>query len=670
MGVDLHNQPVPGSSANVSIVYSGALPSPVGAVVINEVMYNPPVAGAQYIELYNASSGSTYDLSGWQLQGVGYTFPPGSVIGPNAYLVLVANRSAFSAAYGGSIPIFDVFNGSLSGTGDTLFLVQPGTNSGTNLVVAAVRYTSVAPWPSGANGLGSSLQLIDPRQDNWRAGNWSARFPPASLSPGKANTVGASLPAFPPLWINELQADNITGITNSVGQLVPWIELYNPTTNGVSLAGLYLSTNYANLTSWAFPSNAVINPGEFKVVFADALESLSDSNQLHTSFTLSSGSGSLALSRVYNNQPQVLDYVDYSNIELDHSYGSLPDGQSFYRQEFAIATPGGTNNAASLPSFIAYTSPGWVYTQNFDTLPDPGATSVNSANPVTINGVVYSLGNPFAFADSIIASGAGGLGISQLTGWYGLSRLTAKFGATDGDQTTGGQISFGLPSSSNRALGLLATSSTGATAFGARFINETAQNLSFITVQFTGEIWRQSNLPKTLECHCYIDPTGTAPFSTSQTGLLPTLNVSFPTDPAAVGGVAVDGTSIVNQTNLIAINQPIVNWAPGAALWLVWEMSDPTGKAQGLGVDNLSFLASSQSMPTPVPVEFQTTSTNLLMSWTGLAGQTYQVEYKDDLAAGFWTPLGTPLTGTGSLLGFTNDFSQASQRFFRLTILP
>ena len=28
--------------------------------------------------------------------------------------------------------------------------------------------------------------------------------------------------------------------------------------------------------------------------------------------------------------------------------------------------------------------------------------------------------------------------------------------ATDGDQTTGGQLSFGLPNSSNRALGLLA----------------------------------------------------------------------------------------------------------------------------------------------------------------------------------------------------------------------
>ena len=79
-------------------------------------------------------------------------------------------------------------------------------------------------------------------------------------------------------------------------------------------------------------------------------------------------------------------------------------------------------------------------------------------------------------------------------------RIDSKFGATDGDQTTGGQISFGLPGSSNRALGLLATSSTGGTAFGVRFINGTGITLTRMNLQFTGEVWRQSNLPKTLQC--------------------------------------------------------------------------------------------------------------------------------------------------------------------------
>jgi len=670
VGVDLHSLPVAGSSNMVSVVYAGALPSPVGQLVINEIMFNPPIAGAQYVELYNASPTIAFDLSGWQLQALGYVFPAGSFINPNSYLVLAGSRSAFSGAYGGTIPVFDEFNAPLSFSGQTLFLTQPSTNSANDVLVAGVRFASNAPWPAGANGMGSSLQLIDPHQDNWRAGNWAGSFPPASFSPGAANNVLASLPAFPPLWLNELQADNLTGITNSAGQRGPWLELFNPTTNIVSLNGLYLSTNYASLTAWPFPSGAVINPGELKVIFADAQTSLSTTSELHTSFTLSSGSGSLALSRLYNGQAQVLDYIDYANVGPNHSYGSLPDGQSFFRQEFAFATPGGTNNATSPASFIAYTSPGSVYSQNFDALPDPGAASVNSADPVTINATTYSLANPFGFAQPVVASGSGGLGIGELAGWFGQADLAAKFGATDGDQTTGGQISFGLPNSSNRALGLLATSSTGGTAFGARFINQSAQALSSISVQVTGEIWRQSNLPKTLECYYFVDPTGTAPFPTSPTALLPVLNVSLPTDATAVGGLPVDGTASANQTNLSLVNQTTATWAPGAALWLVWRMTDATGKAQGLAIDNLSFSASAQASTPPLPISFQTTATNLILSWTSLAGETYQLEYKDDLATSTWTLLGNPLTGTGSVLSLTNDFTQSSQRFYRLKIVP
>jgi hypothetical protein len=499
--------------------------------------------------------------------------------------------------------------------------------------------------------------------------------PPATSSvlytPGAANSVLTSLPAFPPLWINELQADNLTGTTNRAGQRVPWLELYNPTASAVPLSGLYLSTNYANLTAWAFPAGSTINPGQFKIIFADAQPALSTATELHTDFTLSSGSGSLALSRLYNSQAQVLDYIDYTNVGPNHSYGSLPDGQSFDRQEFALATPGQTNNIVSPPSFIPYTTAGAIYTQDFDSLPNPGSTSVNAANPVDINGVTYSLADPFGFADPVVSSGSsGGLGIAELEGWYGLGSLSSKFGSTDGDQTTGGQISFGLPNNSNRALGLLATSSTGATAFGARFINQTPESLNSISVQVTGELWRQSDLPKTLLCYYFIEPTGTAPFSGNQTALLPALNVAFAVNPGATGGVAVDGTAAINQANLSLVNQPIVEWPSGAALWLVWQMTDATGKAQGLAIDNLSFSASSSATGPQVPLTFTVGTTNLSLSWIGQNGQTYQVEYKDDLGPGSWQPMGNPIPGTGAPLSFNADLRTSSQRFFRLRMSP
>ena len=45
------------------------------------------------------------------------------------------------------------------------------------MTVAEVKYENQLPWPTNANGTGASLQLIDPHQDNWRAGNWAAVLP-------------------------------------------------------------------------------------------------------------------------------------------------------------------------------------------------------------------------------------------------------------------------------------------------------------------------------------------------------------------------------------------------------------------------------------------------------------------------------------------------------------
>jgi hypothetical protein len=348
----------------------------------------------------------------------------------------------------------------------------------------------------------------------------------------------------------------------------------------------------------------------------------------------------------------------------------LPDGQSFVRVAFYSPTPGAGNNTSGTPpaSFIAYNSDDSIYSQTFDSLPDPGATSVNAANPVTIGGVTYSLANPYDFAFPAMTNGnTGGLGLSTLAGWYGSSALLSRFGATDGDQTTGGQISFGPPDSSNRALGLLATSTTGSTAIGARFINNTGTTLHFITLQVTGELWRQSNLPKTLECYYWIDPTATAPMPTQAAAYLPALNVSFPTVSGDVGGVAVDGTAATNQIDLAVTSQAITNWPSGAALWVVWEMADSTGKAQGLAIDNLSFAASALAGSTNGPVlKLQGSTANpFVISWPASA-TGYQLYSATNLSPPItWSLVTAPSAESNGTFYLTIPATNAEQ-FFRL----
>jgi hypothetical protein len=668
--VNTNGAPIAGYAGSASVIYTGNVPSPVGQIVLNEIMYDPLVPGAAFIELYNNSSNTAFDLSGWQIPAVSYTFANGAILGPNAFLVLAGNQAAYAAAYGVTNTLFDVFSATLQ-PGALLTLTQPIGSS--NTVVAEVQFDNAPPWPTNLMGAGNSLQLIDPRQDNWRVGNWAS----APATPARVNSVVESLTPFPSLWLNEVEPNNLTGLTNSAGQRAPWIELYNPSTNTLSLAGLYLADNYTNFGQWPFLSDAVIDPGQFLVIFADGQTNLSTTNQLHTSFVLPAPSGSLALSRLANAEWQVLDYVNYTNLLPDYSFGSFPDGQSFVRQVFAQPTPGGSNDGSSTQaaSFVPYFTAGSVYFQNFDSLPDPGATSVDSANPLTIDGITYFLPNPYDFAFPASASGNnGGLGLSAMAGWYGLAdpnaSLGVRFGASDGDQAAGGQISFGSENSSNRALGLLSTSTTGYTAFGLKLINGTGQTLNYINLQFTGEVWRQSNLAKTLECYYFVDPTAALSFSTNQTAPLPALSVAFPTISADVGGDAVDGTVTNNQELLAVLNQPITNWPSDAALWLVWEMASSTGKSQGLAIDNLGFSATAQAALSAVSMTAQASGANVVLSWAGLTGQLYQVQYKTNLTDPVWLPLNAPAQGTGGGLSLTNNIGRAPQRFYRLAILP
>ncbi len=108
--------------------------------------------------------------------------------------MLAANRDVFAAAYGGSNLVFDTFSGALPPAGQLLSLIQPGADPSSDLAVAQVRYGSAAPWPGSGGASGSSLQLINSRQDNWRVGNWAFVRTNTSAAP-RWIQVTATLPA-------------------------------------------------------------------------------------------------------------------------------------------------------------------------------------------------------------------------------------------------------------------------------------------------------------------------------------------------------------------------------------------------------------------------------------------------------------------------------------------
>ena len=168
-------------------------------------------------------------------------------------------------------------------------------------------------------------------------------------TPGTTNSTASVLPPYPPIWLNEVQPVNLDGPIDLGGQREPWIEIFNAGTAAIPLDGFSLSTSYADLTAWTFPAGAVLQPGEFKIIFADGQPGETTASEWHASFRLLAGAGSIVLSRPVAAAPQILDYFNYPAVPGGHSYGSFPDGQPFFRQLFVFPTPRAANNASIVP---------------------------------------------------------------------------------------------------------------------------------------------------------------------------------------------------------------------------------------------------------------------------------------------------------------------------------
>jgi hypothetical protein len=141
-------------------------------IVINEIHYHPPNDDPdyEYVELFNRGDAGV-DLSGWQfVAGVGFTFPEGVVLPGGGYLVICKNVAVAQQAYGLSAAItLGDFTGRLDNSGEKLILANSE-----GLRIDYVKYSDSGSWSVLADGLGSSLECVNPYYDNQRALNWRA----------------------------------------------------------------------------------------------------------------------------------------------------------------------------------------------------------------------------------------------------------------------------------------------------------------------------------------------------------------------------------------------------------------------------------------------------------------------------------------------------------------
>lgn len=175
-----------------------------GDVLINEIMADPtPVVGlpdAEYVELLNATTDKTFDLSGWTYSdgGTPLTLPVAALPpGGSVILTSAANVPALSAFGTAIAPSGSV---SLTNTGDPIVIQEPGGTT-----IDAVTYSD-AWYHDAVKALGGwSLERIDPTAACSGAGNWTASTDPQGGTPGTQNSVFAVVPdVTPPSLVNVL----------------------------------------------------------------------------------------------------------------------------------------------------------------------------------------------------------------------------------------------------------------------------------------------------------------------------------------------------------------------------------------------------------------------------------------------------------------------------------
>ena len=487
-------------------------------------------------------------------------------------------------------------------------------------------------------------------------------FAPKRSTPGALNSSVGTLPAYDPLWINEVQPNNLTGLADNFGERDPWIEIHNRGTNTLDLGGYYLADNFTNLLLWQFPGGTTIAPGGFQLVWADAQPLQTSGTNLHASFRLASAAGQVALSRLTNGT-QLTDYLKYGGIGPDLSYGDFPDGQPFSRQTFFTVTPNATNSAKDVNLFINE----WM-ASNLGTLADPADNDFEDwfelynpgETPVDLEDyyLTDNLGNRTQYripAGYVIpAHGFLLVWADSETGQNSTNRpdLHVNFQLAKGGEAIGLYAPNGTtPIDTISFTNQLNDVSEGRYADGAapRYFMSTPTPRGPNTIGLANTapaVNPIANLTIRLGQTASTTVTGTDPDFPVQT-------LTFSLDPGYPLGANILSGGQFTWT-------PTAGQAPSTNTITVRAMDN--GSPQLSGTRSFTIIV---RLP-PVASISNDGSGHVVLGFDTIAGRTYRIEWKDNLDDAAWTQLGSNVTAASETLTVQDNLGANPHRFYQI----
>ena len=354
----------------------GSSRAPADAVALSEIMISnkgsvPDNLGGypDYIELHNGSTEkadiSGYGLSDSLLEGAKYVFPAGTVLEPDAYVVVWCGGEAedgmhapFKLSAGEEAVLFDASGRPL----DTAVLNS--VDSGMVLRREGEVWTQAKPcpgYPKTEEGMAEYEASLKETED-----------------------IG--------LYINEFMASNATTICDSFGSYSDWIELYNSTDTDMDISGFGISDNLSQPMKYRFPDGTTIAAKGYLVVFCSGNEGMQN-GELHAPFGLRSYGEDVVIA---NRAGRIIDSYSFKNQETDVSMARIPDGTGEL-QSNSQPSPGYPNTGAGYSAFDAANRLplGGVYISEFG-----GSTGSVASDWVELHNSTGSAVNPAGYGIS------------------------------------------------------------------------------------------------------------------------------------------------------------------------------------------------------------------------------------------------------------------------------
>lgn len=176
-------------------------------IAFSEINYKSSTTSdaGDWVELYNYGTVDV-DISGWKFKDGSVTnsffIPDSTVLTTNSYLVLCEDTAKFKSIYPNVANYIGPFNFGLSTSGENLRLFDEYEN-----LFLSMTYSSASPWPTGSNGTGKTLELLDENGSlnnpyNWFSGcvggSPDTAFSPCPLSvEEEVAGIGFNLSNFP-----------------------------------------------------------------------------------------------------------------------------------------------------------------------------------------------------------------------------------------------------------------------------------------------------------------------------------------------------------------------------------------------------------------------------------------------------------------------------------------